>query len=194
MIKPVTNDVFIIDPYEFVRKVKSIAQLIDLLDITSAYENGKSIGCKIGSLSEESFAPLLGLVSGDIIESVAGIEAIDTTNNFKIYQYLTSAKKGKEIPVVINRSGERFTLTLKIDDINLSTLVDVQSKEARALLRKKTSEEVEDEKKELMQQKYHFASTAKELHDKEKSQMWERGMQGANPPHLKTRNAISSNL
>jgi len=194
MIKPVTNDVFIIDPHEFVRKIKSLAQLIDLLDLTSAYQAGKSVGCRIGSLSEDSFAPILGLKAGDIIESVNGIPAIDATNNLKIYQNVVSIEKGQSISVVINRAGERFTLTLEIDDINLVSLSDVQNKEDQVVVRRKTLDEVEQEKMKLMQQKYHFTPTVNELQKQEKAEMWEHGAKGVTSSHLKTRNMISGNI
>jgi len=85
VIQKVSENNYLISPKEFIFRVTNLAQFIDILGLTSAYQKGKSIGCRIGTLGLESLGVYLGLQTGDIILTINDIPAFNTPNRLKIY-------------------------------------------------------------------------------------------------------------
>ena len=52
---------------EFTERIKNLAQFIDVLNLTTAYKQGVSVGCRIGSSASNSLVHELGFKEGDII-------------------------------------------------------------------------------------------------------------------------------
>ena len=90
VINEVHPNEYTIDPTLFADRVKSLAQFIDMLDLTSVYKKGQNVGCRIGSLEKDSFGASLGLQSGDIIVRINNIPATDTAHRLKIYKEMTN--------------------------------------------------------------------------------------------------------
>ncbi len=63
-IQEVKKDQFVINTTEFLLRIKNLAQFIDLLGLTTAYKDGKSIGCRVGEVEDKSLGHYLGLKTG----------------------------------------------------------------------------------------------------------------------------------
>ncbi len=92
IIEQVNNTTYLVHMYLFTDRVKNLAQCIDLLDLITVYQKGKSVGCRVGLVGEHSLGKALGFEAGDIIMSVDGIPATDTEQRLKIYKKIISLK------------------------------------------------------------------------------------------------------
>lgn len=105
---------FRVDGRHFKERVRSLAQFIDLLDITTAYEDGKNVGYHIGQFGPNSLGSALGLQYDDVITSINGISATSTKERADIYQSIVTGGKDQIISVTIKRGGVEEKLTYKI--------------------------------------------------------------------------------
>ena len=81
---------FAIDLDQFVEHVRNLGNLIELLDLTTAFQDGESLGCRVGQAGYKSLGGAMGLETGDVIISIAGIPTKNTKDRFEIYQKITS--------------------------------------------------------------------------------------------------------
>ncbi len=107
---------YILNIKEFAARVKSLAQLIDLVDLTTAYKNGQNAGCRIGQLPEKSFGTYIGLQSGDIITKINDIETTSLDNRLKIYKKIVGMRNGDTIQITLLRKKQELTLTIVLKD------------------------------------------------------------------------------
>ena len=77
-VRKVSDNAVEVDPTSFVEVVPTLAQFIDLFDITTVYKRGKSIGCRIGKITQGSLPEALGFEPSDIILSIAGMPTTAT--------------------------------------------------------------------------------------------------------------------
>ncbi len=89
--KALSSTMFMVDPIAFVRRVPDLGQLIEMLHLITAYKNGVSVGCRIGTLNEKSVGTALGLQTSDIITKIEGIPPTDMKNRIAM-SYLTALK------------------------------------------------------------------------------------------------------
>lgn len=101
---------------EFAARVKSLAQLIDMLDLTTAYRQGESVGARIGQLPEKSFGSYIGLQSGDIITAINGIDATTIDNRLKIYKKIVGMHNGDRIQMTLQRKKQEMKLTIVLKE------------------------------------------------------------------------------
>jgi len=160
---------YIVSPVMFAKRVKNLAQFIDLLGLTSAYHRGKSIGCRIGDVEKDSLGEKLGFKDGDIVLTVEGIAPTTTKKRLKIYRKIIEFKEGKTIAVKLQRGRNRYTLKYKLNEFRPAvkmTSVD---------LTKVSAEQVKEEQKKMLEKKYKFAPTARDLRSRERQNMFRRG-------------------
>lgn len=116
-IKKVAEGQFIVDPHLFVLYINNLAQFLDALDITTVFEKGRSIGCRIGSIAPQSIGALCGLQSGDIVTEINGISTATTKERLAIYHQIINMQEGAVIKVSVVRGDAqqkvamRYTLT-----------------------------------------------------------------------------------
>lgn len=116
-VKKISDTQFVIDPDLFVVYVNNLAQFFDALDITTVFEKGRSIGCRIGSIAPNSIGMLCGLQSGDIITSVNDMSTGTTKERLAIYQQIINMQEDSVIKVALLRGEQReeiiitYTLT-----------------------------------------------------------------------------------
>lgn len=179
-----------IDPKEFVNRIKNISQLIDMLNVTVVYRNGKPVGCRIGKLQPNSFGYEIGLEPGDIIVSIDNIPATDTDNRFKIYKKVTEMGLDDAITVSLQRNNEDIELILVLEAIEKmpAKMADIDQPADQAQEEQITEAE-EKERLKILQQKYKFAPTVEQLKREEKRNMMERGKKPITP-----RSRISESL
>ena len=100
---------FMIDKNQFTVAVKNLAEFIDMLDITTAFKKGKTIGCRIGALKPQSVGHALGLMPNDIVLSVDDIPTITTNDRVAIFTKIKNMTDQEIISVNILRNGNQIT-------------------------------------------------------------------------------------
>lgn len=166
-----TQSTLAVNPKEFTERIQSLAQFIDMLGLTTVYKQGKSVGCRIGQLSEKSLGKQLGLQTGDIIVSIDNIPATDNNYRMKIYHHIVD-KCRKEITVRLLRSGKELILTYLLRDFE-------PEKESDSKIVEHTEDSLqklkEDEKINILKEKYKFAPTLRDIQSRERQNMFKHG-------------------
>ncbi|HBL98163.1 TPA: hypothetical protein DDZ86_00800 [Candidatus Dependentiae bacterium] len=111
MISQVNESTYRIDTRLFKKKIQSVAQIFELLDFTTAFDKGKSIGGRIGRFAKGSFGSLMGLEHGDIVVAVNGSPTTTPADRVKIYHAIKDAGNNQTIKVSVLRSGSPIELT-----------------------------------------------------------------------------------
>lgn len=110
-IEQVGEAVYTINLNQFNKEVSSVAQFLDLLDITTAFDKGISIGAHIGKASPKSIGAALGLQQGDIILSINNTPTTSTSDRVAIFKQLEKNIEAQPITVKILRKGSTITHT-----------------------------------------------------------------------------------
>jgi type II secretory pathway component PulC len=100
------------------KRVVSLAQLIDMLDITTAFDRGVSIGARIGFLNAGSFGSALGLETGDVIVSINGVATTSTRERMSIYEAVRLLNPSDIVSVVIARGIRTVTYSYTIEQLD----------------------------------------------------------------------------
>ena len=169
VIRPTGTYSYEISTPVFVTRVINLAQFIDMLGLSTAYEKGVSIGCRIGNIAKNSLGLNLGFVTGDIVTSINELPATTTANRLEIYKQVTHLKEGDIITVDLIRRGMPLKLEFKLNEFN---------KIATEATEKSPTQSQEEElkyKKELLEKKHTFAPTINELRQRERKSMIEHG-------------------
>ena len=153
---------------EFTERIKNLAQFIDVLNLTTAYKQGVSVGCRIGSSAANSLVHELGFKEGDIILTINGIPATDTKNRLSIYKMVTGSGLGDEILVRLQRQAQHFTFRYTIADF---AVIKKSSGPGEPI----TMHYIETEREKMLKNKYRFASTAREIRKQERRNMLKMG-------------------
>lgn len=166
VIRKTGNNMYMINPTTFVEQVRNLTECIDLLNTTTAYQQGKSIGLRIGSNSKSPFGSLLGLQNGDIILSINNIPAQTTQERLAIYKNIVSLKIGNTVTVKLMRKNKEMTL--------LYTLEDFVAKEDEEILmeeKQKTAFFLPQKNDSIRQQHYAFTPTLDKIKNADRQMM-----------------------
>lgn len=132
-VQKLNNNTYVINKKNFVNKISSLAQLIDMLDVTTAFKNGSSIGCRIGNMNKKSVGYALGLQPGDIILKIENIEPTTTENRINIYNILSQIQEGQNIIIEVSRDNKNFIINYQIKD-NLNSIdLNINNQKNKAL-------------------------------------------------------------
>ncbi len=171
-IDPATIEV---DPTSFVEVVQTLAEFIDMFDITTVYKRGKNIGCRIGKIAPESLPTVLGLEPGDIILSIAGIQTTSTDSRLQIFRHLAQLKLEDSFTVTGQRSGQLFAFSIVLKDLKdpliLPRKLLAQEEEKVGILTGPSPEELEQERIQILKDRYTFAQTAQDILIEQREQM-----------------------
>ncbi|MBN1549248.1 hypothetical protein JW872_01155 [Candidatus Babeliales bacterium] len=169
IIKKVKDSTFIIDPQAFKEIIPSLAQLIEMLDITTVYKKGRSAGIRIGKVTSGSLGKELELTQGDVLLSVNGIPITTNKNRLEIYQAVLKVPLGETISVVGNRGGAEFHRNVVLNSLGKPYIAyDNENELPRVEPPEKTEEDIEAEKLELFRQKQTLAPTLDTIRKREK--------------------------
>lgn len=111
IITRLNEKTFSIDTKGFKKRIKNVAQILDMLDITTAFEKGKSLGCHVGQLIPHSLGEALGLKQGDIITKINDKETKTSSQRVAIYNEITNAGTNQTIAVSVQRGTEELIFT-----------------------------------------------------------------------------------
>ncbi|MFC1845707.1 type II secretion system protein N [Candidatus Dependentiae bacterium] len=168
VVRKVTPNNYHIYLEEFSKRVKNLAQFIDILNLTTAYSKGMSVGCRIGSTEPKSLAHELGLKGGDVILTVNGIPATDTQSRLEVYKNITSASLNDVVTVRLQRANQSYTLRYKLADF---AIVKKPSGPGQPV----TSHYIQKEQEKMLEKRFKFAPTVREIRKKERRNMLSRG-------------------
>lgn len=105
---------YTVDPEAFVENFTSLAQILDELDMTTAFSKGISLGVQVGSQKPASLGGALGLQPGDIITAINGISTNSTDKRIEIYEALQKLHDGNAIIVSLLRNNNHLDLVYNL--------------------------------------------------------------------------------
>src|SRR6185436_5498331 len=101
---------FQINLQEFMLRIANVGELLYALSITTAYKNGKSIGCRVGVTDENSLGAFLGLKTGDIVTMINDRPILTTQDRLEILQEI-GQNKFESLHVSLLRNGKTISIT-----------------------------------------------------------------------------------
>lgn len=114
VVKKLSESLYTIDTKVFIERVTNLAQFIDMLDLTTAFERGKSVGCRVGALSQNSLGTTLGLMTNDIVTTINGITPTSTKDRVSIYNTIKKSNPGDTITITLLRNKMPHTIAYKL--------------------------------------------------------------------------------
>jgi len=173
VIQKVGENNYLINPKEFIFRVTNLAQFIDILGLTSAYQKGKSIGCRVGSFGADSLGVYLGLQTGDIILTINNIPAIDTPNRLKIYNSILTLQLDGIIRVELLRNRQKKIFNYTLQEFGTDT-PEAHTKKLAPQIQSIIQPLKKEQKETILKQKHKFAPTVKEIRARERHNMFEK--------------------
>lgn len=169
--------VFQVPVDKFVAHVKSLGQFIDLLGLTTVYQKGKSVGCRVGKADKDSLGAKLGFMHDDIIQQVDGLPVTDISSRVLAFDQVIQKKIGDMVTVRIDRGGRNLELKYMLTKSAQSgTTLDssVQKQSAKtAVVSEQAIYNLEEERKKLLEQKVKMAPTAHQIEMEERRKIFE---------------------
>lgn len=168
VIAKLNEDSFVVDPEAFKELVPNLSEFINGLDLITVYRKGKSFGVRVGQIEQNSFAGDFGITTGDIITKINNTPVTSLQNRLKIYEEISTMPLGKHITVNLVHNGKESSFAILLQDLEKEAIIMGKGKKAKKAIQQ-TREDVEKEKRELLQQKYVFAPTVDEIKKREKT-------------------------
>jgi len=153
---------YTIDPIKFAEVVPSLAHFIDLLNLTTVYKKGKSIGCRVGNIPPNSIGTALGLMPGDLITAINKKAITTTDERLAVYKEVSDLELGQSIKVELMRAGQPFTFSYTTNIFRQESLSSKMTFSETGI-GYKSPEEIEAEKVDLLKQREQFAPTLHEM-------------------------------
>jgi type II secretory pathway component PulC len=167
---------------QLTKQIKGLGQFIDLLDLTTVYKKGKSIGCRVGKADKDTLAAKLGLMYDDVIQQIDGLPITDVASRILAFDHTITKQIGDTITVHIERSGKSLTLKYELIDspdsktlsISVKTPTTPSQPAATApVISPEMLYNIEEERKRTLEQKVKFAPTAHQLAAEERKKMFQ---------------------
>ncbi len=158
---------FTVNTADFVSRVQSLGQFIDILEVTTAYKAGESVGCRIHSTGPGSLGSALGLQKDDLIVKVNDITVTSTQNRLAIYNQIMTLKTNDVIHVTLIRNGQEIVLNYILHEVH-------QARKQEVGLKPTPPDQLSEEQKKSLEARHTFAPTLKEIRTREKANMIEK--------------------
>ncbi len=170
---PLYNGIYHVPVESFKQNIKTLAQFIDALDLTTVYQKGKSIGCRIGKSGKDTLASKLGLIKDDILQQIDGIPVTDIASRVLIYDHVIQKKTGEEINVKFDRSGKEMNFKYMLSDASMNATAAKMQPKAGSLKSTTPQEffDIEQERKKMLEQRVKLAPTAQQIQMDERNKM-----------------------
>lgn len=98
---------------EFIAQVTGLAQVLDALNLITAYQDGVAIGVKVGSGTSSPLVEAAGLQAGDIIKTINGIEVAGVDQRVAAYQNVIDTET-KLVTLELIRQGQPLTIIYQL--------------------------------------------------------------------------------
>ncbi len=159
---------YAINTPEFIERITSLGQFIDTLELTTAYKQGESIGCRITNVGPGSLGHALGFTKEDLILTINGVSIGQTQNRLTIYNQIVALKTNDTIRVTLIRNMQEITLNYVLQEVR-------QPRKQEVGQRTPPADEVTQEARKHLEKEHSFAPTLQEIRNKEKINMIEKG-------------------
>lgn len=118
---------YMVNPTAFGSRINSLATLIDMVDLTTASQRGKSLGVRIGKMKQTSIGFASGFQPGDIIIKILDIAPVSTAERMEIFNKIASLDLGAQITMQFMRDDSIYTNTYTLFNLAdpTATLEDV---------------------------------------------------------------------
>ena len=173
VIQKQSDTSYLVNPKTFISRIGDLAQLIEMLDLTTAFRRGESIGCRVGKMDTRSIGYALGFLPGDIITNINGITPSTTTNRIKIYNALSDLNLGAQVKVQLIRRGHTSTYEYTLFAVGQS------AETTQASTFTADAEEVKAKYYKNLQEKYKQTADIQQLKSHEKFAMENYGSRQA---------------
>lgn len=110
-IRKMSDNKFVVDQREITGSLENMNQLLTQARVVPVIDNGKTTGFRIFAITPSSLYEKIGLVNGDVIQRINGVEIDDPNKFFQTYQNL---KDEKNVTVDIVRNGAKQSLNYEI--------------------------------------------------------------------------------
>lgn len=182
VVKSIDKTHYLLDPETFVGVTKNLAQCIDMLDISTVYKKGKSIGCRVGNLEKDSLGSSMGLEMHDIVSHINDMPITTQDERFDAYQKLITSSFGDTVTIKVLRNEQSMMISYKLHDLKDpldESLQELQKEESLPGIHEEPSaEEVQKEREKLLRNKYKFAPTLQDLQIQQRQAMLNQGKRG----------------
>lgn len=174
---------------KFVMQVKNLGQFIDLLDLTTVYQKGKSVGCRVGKAGKNSLGEKLGFVYDDVISQVGGLPVTDIASRVLVFDQIIEKVVGDKISVKVERGGKQVVLNyeliksdpysvLPLRSTRVVTSMPIAEESVNKLSVAPTAEtlvdnNIEERRKKIFEQKMNMAPTARQIEMDERKKLFE---------------------
>lgn len=182
VIQKVTENNYLLSPTAFSKRITNLAQFIDMLDLTTVYKEGRSIGIRVGQVAQDSLGALLGLLQNDIILTINDIGATDTASRFTLYKIVTAMGEDDIITVTLSRNNQNVSIKYTLRDFKHSEGATPEPVEGEQEVQPPTPksielppEKLEEEQVKVLKEQYKLAPTVKQIRARERSNMVHRG-------------------
>ena len=179
VVANVGDNSFVLNMTEFARRVKDLAQFIDMLDLTTVYKQGRSIGCRIGKLDDHSLGRIFEMQRGDVITQINGVALTNSANRLQVYREITALKADDVIKVSYerNRKPKEFTIKLTQEKIEEPQVKEGNEGDGHneAVQQSASAGNAKAEQIKILEQKHKFAPTLQEIRSQERKAMLRKG-------------------
>lgn len=110
-VRRVADNKFVVDQREVAGSMENMNQLLTQARVVPVIDNGKTTGFRIFAITPSSLYEKIGLINGDVIQKINGVEIDDPNKFFQTYQNL---KDEKNVTVDIVRNGAKQSLNYEI--------------------------------------------------------------------------------
>ena len=169
---------------KFIGYVKNLGNFIDLLDLTTVYQKGKSFGCRVGKAQKDSLGSKLGLTGDDVITQIDGLPVTDIASRVLIFDHIVEKKIGDAIIVQIERHGSPVSLHyVLIKGAGDRPVAQVKSSlsdtpkgkdvvESSKLTDERKIYDIEEQRQKMFEKKIKMAPTAYQIEMEERRKMF----------------------
>ena len=117
VVKKIDDQNYEIDPSEFTKQIQTMGNLIEELNLSTAYKNSEAIGIKVGEVQPGDIGSVIGLNKNDILLSINEIDTINPKNRIKIYDTITQMENGDEVKLVLQKNNTQQNISYKLTEI-----------------------------------------------------------------------------
>ena len=143
IVEKISQDRYKINIDEFTKKISNLGEFINLLDLMTVYKQGKSFGCRVGKIEQNSLGSMLGFNVDDIIVKVDDFYVDDLADRIALYDHVINKSVGQTIEVVLYRNDEVMTILYGLTDNDSNSVVFTQKETRQKILEELSKHEAE---------------------------------------------------
>ncbi len=175
VVKKSSADQYLLDHEVFAQIIKNVAQCIDVFDITTVYKDGKSFGCKLGFFDNTALGYGMGLEPYDTILSINELPIATPEQRFAVYNSLLKVHFEDTITLELIRNAEHMKLVYTLRDLKDPFDTETPSpKKYEGITALQDDEDLEQEKMNILKQRYQFAQTVQDIKIEQKTAMLQK--------------------